>query len=257
MDDHGHQPESALFKPPVGAAITAVIGLIVAVLSLSVFVFDLLVTPEIGALITSFVVWGMGLTLGFLMLRRLARRREPLSLFAGSSSLPAGLTPRPEARAHLEQLSRDCSQGATAMPGATNKEDSRPNNTRHKSVSSYTARESSGAMSLILAVGVALILGGRLSGGWEFLVISLTAGFMVALALYWIHLKQNSGLDAHKIPVAGGVVGLICMTGLGIVMIRSHLLRDFFALAVGAGSVIALVLSWSHRRKENSSGSFL
>ena len=243
--------ETALLRGPFGTAIAAVLGFLVAAISLLVFVFDLLVAPEIGALIVSFVVCGIGLTTGFIVFRRMAPQREPETLFAGSSSLPARLTQQPEALVQVKQLSRNCAEVAIPMPGATNKEDSTPNNNRHKSVSSYTARESSGAMSLILAVGVALILGGRLSGGWEFLVISLTAGFMVALALYWIHQKQNSGLDGDKIPVAGGAVGFICMTGLAIVMIRSHLLRDFFGLAVGAGGAIALLLSRA-RRKESS-----
>ncbi|MCU1333275.1 MAG: hypothetical protein JWM08_2267, partial [Candidatus Angelobacter sp.] len=118
-------------------------------------------------------------------------------------------------------------------------------------VSSYTARESSGAMCLVMAIGVSLILGGRLSGGWQFLALALPAGFLVALALYWVRQKQNSSLDTHTIPVAGGVVGVICLTGLGIVMIRSQLLRDFFGLAVGAGGAVALLLSWT-RRKEGS-----
>ena len=69
----------------IPAAVTAVIGLIVAALSLLVFVLDLWVTPEIGIndLIVSFVVCGAGLTTGFFLLRSLVPRREPISLFSG------------------------------------------------------------------------------------------------------------------------------------------------------------------------------
>src|ERR1044071_1621719 len=84
MDDAEHQPGPALFKTAVGTAITALIGLIAVAVSLLVFVLNLLVTPDVGALIVSFVVCGMGLTIGLMVLRRLAPRREPETLFGGS-----------------------------------------------------------------------------------------------------------------------------------------------------------------------------
>jgi len=57
--------ETALLREPFGTSIAAVLGFLVAAISLLVFVFDLLVTPEIGALIVSFVVCGIGLSLCF------------------------------------------------------------------------------------------------------------------------------------------------------------------------------------------------
>jgi hypothetical protein len=249
MRDFEHQPGPAGFRTPIEKAIATIIGLSLGAISLLIFVFDLLVTPEMGALMVSFVVCGVGLTTALVILRRLTSPREPLSLFAGLPSFPSRPKSQAEARAQGEQLSRDCSEAA--MPRARNHEDSILNNSRHKSVSSYTARESSGAMCLIMAIGVSLILGGRLSGGWQFLALALPAGFLVALALYWVRQKQNSSLDTHTIPVAGGVVGVICLTGLGVVMIRSQLLRDFFGLAVGAGGAVALLLSRA-RRNEGS-----
>lgn len=254
MHDPEHQPGPALFDIRIGTVMTAVIGLIVAAFSLLVFVFDLLVTPEIGALIASFVVCGMGLTTGFTVLRRLVPRREPLSLFGGPSDLSVQATPQAETRAQGEHVSQNCTEPAIVIAQAQTME-TIPN--RNKSVSSYTARETSGAMCLIIAIGVSLVLGVRLSVGWTFLAFALPAGFLVALALYWIRQKQDSSLDAPKIPVAGGVVGFICMTGIGIVMIRSHLLRDFFGLAIGAGGAVALILSWARHRRQNSNTSFL
>jgi hypothetical protein len=249
------QPGPALLKTRFATAVAAMIGLVVAGVSLVAFVLDLLVTPEMGALIVSFVVCGAGLTTGLAMLRCLSPRREPISLFAGSVVVFAEAKPLAEAHAPVERLSIS-PQTAMVTPGI-NKADSVPNINRSKSVASYTARDNSGAMCFVMAVGVSLILGSRLSGGWEFLVFALLAGLLVALVLYRIHEKQNSGLDAHTIPTAGGIVSFICMAGLGAVMIRSHLMRDFLGLAICAGSAIALGLNWSRRRRENSSSSFI
>src|SRR5689334_5966654 len=100
MSSPGQSDTATPVKIP--AAITALIGLILAAASLLVFVLDLLVTPEMEALIVSFViqglrpaqahenrffdlvVCGMGLTTGLMVLRGLARRREPETLFGGS-----------------------------------------------------------------------------------------------------------------------------------------------------------------------------
>lgn len=253
---NGEHSEAALLKRPVGTVMIAVIGLIVAAISLLMFVLDLLVTSEIGinALIVSFVVCGVGLTTGFFLLRGLVPRREPISLFSGPSDLFVHPTPQAETLAQVEHVAQNPTEPSIVIPQARTT-DTIPN--RNKSVSSYAARETSGAMCLIIAIGVSLILGGRLSGGWTFLAFVLPAGFLVALALYWIRQKQDSSLDAQKIPVAGGVVGFICMTGLGVVMIRSHLLRDFFGLAIGAGGAVALILSKDRHRRQNSRISFL
>ena len=249
------QPGPALLQTRFATAIAAMVGLVLAAGSLLVFVFDLLVTPDIGTLIVFFVVCGLGLTTGFIVLRRLAPRHEPISLFAGSVVVFAEAKLLAEANAPVERLSSG-RQAAIVTPGI-NKADSIPNINRNKSVASYTARDTSGAMCLVMAIGVSFILGSRISGGWEFLVISLTAGFMVALALYWIREKQDSGLNAHTIPTAGGIVSFICMAGVGVVMIRSHLMRDFLGVAILGGGAIALGLNWSRRRRENSSSSFV
>jgi hypothetical protein len=244
------QPGSALLKTRLATAVTAMIALVVAGVSLVAFVLDLLVTPEMGALIISFVVCGAGLTTGLVMLRRLSPRREPISLFAGSAVVFAAAKPLTEAHAPVERLSID-SQTALVTPGI-NKADPIPSINRNKSVASYTARDNSGAMCLVMAIGVSLILGTRLSGGWEFLVFAVLAGLLVALALHWIHEKQNFILDSHTIPTAGGIVSFICLAGVGAVMIRSHLMRIFLGLAICAGSAIALLL-FRAREKNGSS----
>jgi hypothetical protein len=103
-------------------------------------------------------------------------------------------------------------------------------------------------------VGMTVILVGRLAFAWQFLSLSLLAGGAMALVLYCVHNRQqDSNISAYKIPVAGGIIGAAAVAGIGLIMLRFHFLRDFLGMAVGAGSVIALVLSWSQRRDENSS----
>ena len=248
---------SAIARPvKIPAAIIALIGLILAAVSLLVFVFDLLVTPEIGALMVSFVVCGLGLTTGLMLLQRIAPRSEPMSLFGGSDGVPVPNTSQAEARAPLEQVSMNCSEAAIAMPPGM-KADSISNSNRHQSISRYKARESSGALALATAIGLCLVLGGRVAGGWAFLSLVVPAGSAVALVLYWSHSRQATNISAYKIPVAGGIIGAAAVAGVGLVMLRFHFLRDFLLLAVGAGCAVALCLFWAHRRTENSGGSFL
>jgi len=250
MSSPGQGATAAPVRIP--AAITALIGLIVAAISLLVFVLDLLVTPEIaiGDLIVSFVVCGLGLTTGLTVLRRLLPRREPMSLFGGvplQGAMPAE-TP-------IQRDERPRESTNNARPAHSNAQIS-PVMKSHgsKSIATYKTHDDPGALALFTVIGVSLVLGGRLAGGWEFLSLAMPAGWAVALFLYWSRNKRASTISGYKIPVAGGVVGFICMAGLGVVMIRSDLLRDFFGLAVGAGGAVALLLSWA-RRKEGSKGS--
>jgi len=253
----GEHSETALLKRPVGTVMTAVIGLIVASFFLLVFVLDLWVTPEIGIsdLIVSFVVCGMGLTTGFFLLRSLVPRREPVSLFAGTVDTSVQPTPRAETRSQVEQLSRNCSVVSIAMPVAK-RADPISNSNQHKSISRYTTPETGGALGLATAIGVSLVLGGRLVGGWEFLSSAVPAGALVALVLNYVRNRQDSSISGYMVPVAGGVVGSAALIGLGVVMMRYQFLRDFLGLAVGGGCAVALVLYWGRRRREKS-GSFL
>jgi hypothetical protein len=253
MDDHGHQPESALFKAPVGAAITVVIGLIVAAVSLLVFVFDLLVTPEVGALITSFVICGMGLTAGFMMLRRLAPPREPMSLF-GADRLPVQGAMQNEVAAWKDvrppeviiKNARRVHSDVEITPVMKNH--------GSEGIATHNTHDGAGVAAFVTVVGMTVILVGRLAFAWQFLSLSLLAGGAMALVLCCVHNRQqDSNISAYKIPVAGGIIGAAAVAGIGLIMLRFHFLRDFLGMAVGAGSVIALVLSWSHHRDENPS----
>jgi hypothetical protein len=237
----------------IPAAVTAVIGLVLAAVSLLGFVLDLLITPEIGALIVSFVVCGIGLTTGIMVLRRLAPRRELMSLFAGRDAVPLQVATPTE----LLTQRNECLPEAinSAKPAHSNAQIT-PVMKSHgsESIAAYKAHDGGGVAAFATVVGMTAILIGRLAFAWQFITLSILAGCAVALFLYWSRNKQASTISGYKIPVAGGVVGFICMTGLGVVMIRSDLLRDFFGLAVGAGGAVALLLSWA-RGKEGSKGS--
>jgi disulfide bond formation protein DsbB len=253
----GEHSGAALLKRPVGVAMTAVIGLIVAAASVLVFVLDLFITPEFDALIVSFVVCGIGLTTGLTMLRRLLPQREPISLFAGPDGEPLQPTAQAETRAPAGQLSRSSAEAEIAMP-QEKKADPIGSSKRQQSISRYKARESSGALGLITAIGVSLVLGGRLVGGWEFLSLAMPAGCVVALVLYFLGRgRQASNNSGDKIPVAGGIIGAAALTGVGLVMVRFPFLRDFLGLAILAGGAIAVGLNWSRRRRESSSSSFV
>ncbi len=239
----------------ISAAITAVIGVTVAAVSLLGFVLDLLITPTIGALIVSFVVCGIGLTTGITVLRRLAPRRELISLFAGRDALPL----QPATPTELLTQRNECLPDAinNARPAHSNAQIT-PVMKSHgsESIAAYKSHDGGGVAAFATVVGMTAILVGRLAFAWQFLSLSILAGCAVALVLYWSRNKRASTISGYKIPVAGGVIGSICMIGLGVVMIRSDLLRDFFGLAVGSGGAVALLLSWA-RRKEGSNISFL
>lgn len=241
---------------PVGSAITAAIGLIVAAISLMIFVFDLLVTPEIGSLIIFFVVCGMGLTTGFIVLRQLAPRREPMSLF-GSGGVPIQLampTERPARRNDcppeiiIKSASRVYSgaeiTSAMKRPGS-------------ETVATRKTHDGGGLAAFVTVVGMTAILVGRLAFAWQFLSLALLAGGAIALVLYWSRNRQDPNVPEDKIPVAGGIIGAAGLAGVGMVMLRFHFLRDFLLLAAGAGCAVALALNWSRRRRENSSSSFV
>src|ERR1044071_8085306 len=129
---------------------------------------------------------------------------------------------------------------------------------RSESTATYTTHDGIGVAAFVTVIGMSFIFGGRFDFGWLFLALALFAGRAMAFGMYWLSdRRQNSGIVSYTMPVAGGIICLLCMIEVGLVMMRFHFLRDFLGLAVGAGSVIALGLYWVHRREENSSGSFL
>lgn len=66
---------------------------------------------------------------------------------------------------------------------------------------------------------------------------------------------RHQSISRYKTPVGGGFIGLIAMIGMAIVlMIGSNFARQFLFLAIPAGGVVALVLYWGRRRRENLNG---
>ena len=110
---------------------------------------------------------------------------------------------------------------------------------------------------MLTIIGLGSGLATRFDDGWQFVSLTVLAACAVALFLYWCRNRRAADISGYKIPVAGGIVGFLCLIGVGLVMTRFHFLRDFLLLAVGGGGAVALLLSWSRRREGNSSGSFL
>ena len=233
----------------IPAPITAVIGLIVAAVSLLAFVFDLLVTPEIGALIVSFVVCGMGLTTGFIVLRRLAPRREPETLFSGSCGVVARTAPG----ANVPAQTVGCPPDGIKNPRPVHSNAQiTPVMKSHgsESIATYKTHDVAGALGLVTIIGLGSILGTRFSDGWQFLSLTVLAGCALALVLYW---RQGSGISEYRVPASGGVIGLIATIGIGVIMMRFHALRYFFGLVIVSGGAVALLLHWLHRRGQSGS----
>lgn len=249
MHDPEHQSGPALFTIRVGTAIAAVIGLILAAFSLLVFVFDLLVTPEIGALIASFLICGMGLTTGFMVLRRLVPRREPVSLFGGPSGVIVQTTPRPRVLAQTVEWLPDGTKSARPVHGNAVIS---PVMKSHgsESIATYTTHDGAGALGLVTIIGLGSALATRFSDGWQFLSLTVLAGCALALVMYW---RQGSGISEYRIPATGGVIGLIATVGLGAIMMRFPALRYFFGLVLVSGGAIALLLRWLYRRGRSGS----
>jgi hypothetical protein len=54
-------------------------------------------------------------------------------------------------------------------------------------------------------------------------------------------------ISRYKMPVGGGVVGLIVLIGMGIVLMDTPSLRYFVGLATAIGGGMAVVLNWLRR----------
>ena len=247
----GEHSDAALLKRPVGTVITAVIGLVVAALSLLGFVLDLLVTSEIGigALIVSFVVCGIGLTTGLFLLRSLVPRREPISLFAGA----AGVSLQPTTRATVPAQTVEClPDGLKNARSVHGNAQITPMMKSHgsESIATHKTHDSAGALGLITIIGLGSGLATCFSDGWQFLSLTVPAGCALALVLYW---RQGSGISEYRIPATGGVIGLIATIGIGVIMMRFHALRYFFGLVIVSGVAIAFLLSRLHRRDQSGS----
>lgn len=182
---------AALFKTPVGTAIAALIGLIAAASCLLVFALDLLVIVpiDIGALIVSFVVCGVGAAIGLILIRSLVPRREPQSLFAGPGGVFVQPTTRTEIPAQAGECSRYGSEAAIAIPGEA---DFTRSHDRRQRVSRYKTPVGGGVVGLIALIGMGIALMG-FNFPRQFLSLSVPGGGVVALCLYWARRRrQNS-----------------------------------------------------------------
>jgi hypothetical protein len=148
------------------------------------FVFDLLVTPEMGELIVSFVVCGMGLMAGLTILRRLLPRREPETLFGGSCGLIAVPIAQPDIPAQTKGRSRNVATDAAAIPGESQ---ALPigHSERYQTISRYKTPEGGGLIGLVAMVGMAIMLMIGSNFARQFLSLAVPAGGVIALVLYW------------------------------------------------------------------------
>ena len=194
----------------------------------------------------------MGLATGFIVLRRLFPRREPISLFAGPPGVSVQTTPRAKVPAQTIECLPDGIKSAKPVHGNAVIS---PVMKSHgsESIATYTTHDGVGALGLVTIVGLGSGLATGFSDGWQLLSLTVLAGCALALVLYW---RQGSGISEYRIPVAGGIVGVMAMAGVGLVMMRFQFLRVFLGLAMGAGGAVALIL-YRARQRENSSSSFI
>jgi hypothetical protein len=182
------------------------VGLTVATVSLLVFVLDLLVTPEVGDLLTSFVVCGVGLTTGFIMLRRLFPRREPETLFAGSCGVIVPDAPPPQIPAQRVE----CPPESISTPRPVHRyPEIAPVMKSHgsESIATHKTHDGAGFAAVVTVVGVTVILVGRLAFAWQFLALALFAGGSMALGQYWARSgRQSLSAFRYTAPVAGGLI---------------------------------------------------
>lgn len=248
----------ALWKVPVGPAVTALLGLILTAVFLFVFASDLslIFEDDINAMIVSFVLCGLGAGLGFILMRNLFPRRQPISLFDG----PVDLSVQPTTQAEVRAQTVECLPNPikNTRPAHSNAQIS-PVMKRHgsESVTTDNTHDSAGALGLVTIIGLGSALAMRFNDGWQFLLLAVLAGCSVALVLYLSRNRRASNISGYKIPVAGGVIGFAALIGMGLVMMRFGFLRSFLDLAILAGVAIALGMNWSRRRRESSSSSFV
>ena len=250
------------FKTPARTASAALLGLIAAQICFLVFVLHMVGTStrDFGALMVDFLVYGVGAGVGLLLLRRLVPRPAPETLFAGSVGVFVQPTTRSKIPAQTAECSPDGAKIASGMPVGKEVDLVRSHH-RHQSISRYKAPQGGGAISLVSMAGISIVLMGcPLHFVRQFLGLAVIAGGAIALVLYWGRCRrQNSSIFRYTTSVGGGVIGLISMIGISIVLMgcRFLIVRQFLGLAITAGGLVALVLYWSGRRRQNSSNSII
>jgi len=108
-----------------------------------------------------------------------------------------------------------------------------------------------GAAALLIVLIFASALPLRVPIGWGFLWLGIAGGGAVALVL-----RRWGQVSSYTVQVAGGLVGVTVMLGLGVVMAHFRFLRYFLAMVVAGGIAVAWLLHWS-RSREASNRSFI
>jgi hypothetical protein len=235
----------------------AFVGLLLAAVCTVIFVSRLsgrlLWDPD--TMVFLFVACGVGAGVGLYFVYRLVPQRVQSSLFADSRVVllqPGALDTIP---AKPAELPAEDAVAAVVIPAAKTQELIKTealirNSNRRETIPRYKMREGIGALGLVVVVGLASALPARVGIGWGFLWLGIAGGGAVALVLgRW---NQASSIASYTIPVAGGIVGVLVMLGVGVVMARFHFLRDFLALAVAGGIAFALFLRWGRSRHDSS-----
>jgi len=259
MRDENSDLQASGSMTRAGRVVAAVVGLLVAAGYLAVLVFLLSrkFVVDGDVLIVCFVVCGVAAGIGLIFVYRLLPRCNPIVLFADSGVVPIQHQPRAEIPAQAKERAPayiDADRrvrGTVEIPPVMKSHGS-------ESTATYTTHDGVGVAAFVTVIGMSFIFAGRFDFGWLFLALALFAGRAMAFGMYWLSdRRQNSGIVSYTMPVAGGIICLLCMVGLGLVMMRFHFLRDFLGLAILAGGAIALGMNWSRRRRENSSSSFV
>jgi hypothetical protein len=106
--------EAALLKRPIRPGVAALIGLIAAAICLLLFASDvsLILEIDIGGLVISFVLCGVGAGIGFTLLYRAIPRRPPETLFGRSRGVM--IEPGTEIRAESQERAPAAATSAIA-----------------------------------------------------------------------------------------------------------------------------------------------
>jgi hypothetical protein len=242
MRDENSHPQAATWKSRAGRVLAALVGLLVAAayLWLLLYLLSGKVVVDADIIVFCFLVCGIAAAIGLIFVYRLLPRRKPILLFADSGVVPIQHPPRTEISARaIERLPERDKTYRRAHDAA----DIAPVLKSHgsKSSAAYTTHDGAGFAAFVTVIGLCFIFAGRFDFGWQFLALAFLAGGAIALVLY----RRN---DRRQ---AGGIILLLCMIGLGLVMVRFGFLRYFLGLAMAGGGAVALLLSWRRARESS------
>jgi hypothetical protein len=241
MRDENSDPQALAWKSRAGTMVAALVGLLVAAGYLWVLVYLLSgkVVVDADIIIFCFLVCGVAAAIGLIFVYRLLSRRKPILLFADSGVVPIQHSPTEmpaQAKEHLPEgikTNRRVHSAAEITPVMKSH--------GSESVATYTTHDGVGVAAFVTVIGLCFIFAGRFDFGWQFLALAFLAGRAIALVLSWRNDRRQ----------AGGIIFLLCIIGLGLVMMRFGFLRYFLGLAIAGGGAVALLLSWRRARESS------